>query len=147
MNQQEEFDMLFSCLKIIDEDKLNFPEVGSQNYHNLYKYQNKEEKFKLLINRKGHLNKQNLTYIMNSQRLKGLLVRLDMTGPPHIGIDGKKIDTPHVHIFDKNHNFGSIVEPLSRISNIIIKNELRDSLEAFLVYNNVDLKNKNIHHL
>ncbi|MDU3684463.1 MAG: hypothetical protein E7G01_01200 [Enterococcus faecalis] len=43
MNQQEEFDMLFSCLKIIDEDKLNFPEVGSQNYHNLYKYQNKEE--------------------------------------------------------------------------------------------------------
>lgn len=144
MNQQEEFDMLFSCLKIIDEDKLNFPEAGSQNYHNLFKHLDREEKFKLLINRKGHLNKQNLTYIMNSQSFKGLLVRLDMTGPPHVGLDGNEIDTPHVHIFDKNHNFGSVVEPLADISNIAIKNELRDSLEAFLVYNNVDLKNINI---
>lgn len=63
-----------------------------------------------------------------------------MTGPPHVGLNGIDIDTPHVHIFDEDHYNGTQVEPLNKISDEEIINELHDSLVAFLLYNNVDIK-------
>lgn len=54
-----------------------------------------------------------------------------MTGPPHVGLNGVDIDTPHVHIFDEDHYNGTQVEPLNKISDEEIINELHDSLVAF----------------
>ncbi|MBC9808209.1 DUF6978 family protein [Carnobacterium maltaromaticum] len=142
MEEDELFFELFNCLKVLGgTKKVRFPDFGSQSKYKIFKLNEYEEKFNLLINRKGHLDPNKLTYIMSSKSLGGLLVRLDMAGPPHTGIDGIDIPTPHVHIFDEEHNYGSIVEPLSELSNHDIVDELYDSLIAFLLYNNVETKN------
>lgn len=138
--EQALFDELFNCLKILEKQILEFPHIGSQNRHHFKSPELINEKFDMLINRKGHLNIDNLTYLMRSKR-HGLMVRLDMTGPPHVGLNGVDIDTPHVHIFDEEHYNGTQVEPLNKISDEEIINELHDSLVAFLLYNNVDIKN------
>ncbi|KAA9302087.1 MULTISPECIES: hypothetical protein [Aerococcus] len=135
---------LINCVKILTKNVINFPDYGSQSKFNLYNQLSKEEKYSLIVNRKGHLREDYLTYIMNSEEHK-IMVRLDYAGPPHDNRnpDGSitTIDTPHVHIFSEKYDNGRIAIPLSDISDKQIINELRDSLIAFLLYNNVDLSN------
>lgn len=134
------FKSLFKMQKILD-NKFFIPDAGSQYRQNLSCPDN-QENFNMIINRRGHINKGKLTYIMNSNSI-GNLIRLDMTGPSHIGFDDKNIPTPHVHIFDEEHNFGNIVVPLSELSNDTIT-EIFDSMGFFLWYNNVEINNLEI---
>lgn len=97
------------------------------------------ENLNMLINRKGHIDKNKLTYIMNSKIL-GQMIRLDMSGTSHIGFEGEDIPTPHVHIFDDAHNQGKIAVPLSSICNTPLGEELIESLFFFLKYNNVSME-------
>ena len=80
MSNQETFNDLFSCIKILERNQLTIPSVGFQRKYNLTKEFLEDEKFGLIINRKGHLNAENLTYIMSSKTYGGILVRLDISG-------------------------------------------------------------------
>ena len=62
MSNQETFNDLFSCIKILERNQLTIPSVGFQRKYNLTKEFLEDEKFGLIINRKGHLNAENLTY-------------------------------------------------------------------------------------
>ena len=62
--EQALFDELFNCLKILEKQIFEFPHIGSQNRHHLKSPELINEKFDMLINRKGHLNIDNLTYLM-----------------------------------------------------------------------------------
>ncbi|KAA9296578.1 DUF6978 family protein, partial [Aerococcus tenax] len=132
---------LLNCVKILTTTKINFPGHGNQSKFHLYNQLSEKEKFSLIINQKGHLREDYLTYIMNSEEYK-IMVRLDYSGAPHDNRnpDGSitTIETPHVHIFSDEYNNGAIAVPLENISSYTIVNELRDSLIAFLIYNNVD---------
>ncbi|HFI0042468.1 TPA: hypothetical protein ACGO8N_001877 [Streptococcus suis] len=125
------FDELLRCLKILKNNSLEFPELGTQNKHGVYKQDDASEQFELVINRKGHLNKSNLTYLMRSKSLNGILVRLDCNGTPH-----NDVPTPHIHIFDEEHDFGRIAIGLEDIE-ADLAHDLMESLIYFLDYNNV----------
>lgn len=141
--EQSIFEELLSCLKLLEKRAISFPEYGKQKGYKIFGESNIEKDYQLIVNRKGHDRDDCLTYVMQSATF-GLMVRLDVTGPPHEGLNSEMINTPHVHIFDEQHNDGKLVEPLSAISNTALEEELRDSLMAFLEYNNVDLNDVQI---
>lgn len=141
--EQSIFDELLNCLKMLEKRDILFPEYGKQKRYKLFGDSTIERDYQPFVNRKGHDRDDCLTYVMQSPTF-GLMVRLDVTGPPHEGLNSEMVDTPHVHIFDEHHNFGKLVEPLSAISNKTLQEELRDSLMAFLEYNNVDLNDVQI---
>lgn len=141
--KNEKYDELLELIKIFEKNKVTFPDNGQQNFHSLVAENNQPLSFQLLINRKGHLREDRLTYQMKSKEYD-VMVRLDMTGPPHASKSGELISTPHVHIFDERHNYGKWAVALSEISNHKIIIELHDSLEAFLLYNNVNIDNLEI---
>lgn len=138
MSNQETFNDLFSCIKILERNQLTIPSVGFQRKYNLTKKFLEDEKFGLIINRKGHLNAENLTYIMSSKTYGGILVRLDISGAPHSNPGYIDIPTPHLHIFDDDHGNGTIAYPLDSYEIFSLIEELCDSLHAFLSYNNVN---------
>ena len=129
------FQELLNCIKLLEQKTIQFPDVGKQRKYRLYCISDKNEKFELIINRKGHLNQQNLTYQLMSHTLKGVLVRLDCNGAPH-----DDVDTPHVHIFDEEHDYGRIAIGLGDLE-VNLANELLDSLIYFLDYTNVNYAN------
>lgn len=137
------YEQLLNLIKIVKKQSIDFPEYGNQNFHTILDKNDVENKFKLLINRKGHLRTDALTYQMMSEK-HGVMVRLDMTGTPHDDKDGNSVDTPHLHIFDERHNMGSWAIPLSEITDQEIIYELLDSLTVFLRYNTVETKNVKI---
>ena len=137
------YSSLMEMVKLIKKEKITFPENKNQNFHDLHDADSESKEFELLINRKGHLRDDVLTYQMKSKE-NGLLVRLDMTGPSHDDRDGNPIDTPQVHIFNEEHNQGRWAVPISEIIDTPIINILHDSLVSFLLYNKVELKNTQI---
>lgn len=134
----KKYEELLKLIKIFEKRRIEFPDYGKQNFHNLIARDNNQLTFRLLINRKGHLREDNLTYQMESKEY-GILIRLDMTGPSHSSTSGKLVNTPHVHIFDESHNDGKRAIPLSEINDQDIINTLHDSLLVFLLYNNVSI--------
>lgn len=139
----ELFGNLMALIKVLKKEKIDFPDYGTQNYHELHQIDEANNQFKLLINRKGHLREDALTYQMMSRKY-GILVRLDVTGSPHDDIDGNPVYPPHVHIFDEAHNNGRWAVSLSEITDTELVEEIYDSLLVFLRYNNVDLTNISI---
>lgn len=127
------FEDLLNCVKYFEKKIVEFPDAGKQKKYQLYRRKNKKEKFTLFINRKGHLNLDNLTYQMMSKTL-GVMVRLDWNGAPH-----DNIATPHIHIFDEEHNYGKIAVPVEEID-MDLATELQDSLVYLLDYTRVDYK-------
>jgi len=137
------YDMLLKIIKFFKKKtNFEFPDYGTQNFHDIVSKEDPDLIFKLLINRKGHVRENSLSYQMSSLKF-GPIVRLDMTGPAHDSKDGFLIETPHVHIFDERHNNGRWAIPLSEINDEKIINVLYDSLIIFLLYNNVDTTNVN----
>ncbi|TFI67833.1 hypothetical protein CKN63_03265 [Carnobacterium divergens] len=136
--EQKVYENLLKCVKILVENDFNYPGNGIQSKHMLHEKEFYKNKFNLIINRKGRERSDCLSYLMFSES-KGILVRLDMTGPPHTDRYGIDIDTPHVHIFDEEHNDGKFVEPLATITDKNIKGELIESLVVFFKYLNIDL--------
>lgn len=126
------FQELLKCVKILNSRSVAFPEQGSQNKYQLMRKSDESVQFSMIINRKEHLNKNNLTYQMISHTLKNVLVRLDCSGAPH-----NDVPTPHIHIFDREHDFGRKAIGLQDIE-ADLANELLESLYYFLDYNNVD---------
>lgn len=141
--ENEKFNELLLIVKYLQKNKIDFPDYGTQNIHTIIAENEFNNKFQLVINRKGHLRRDNLTYQMMSKRF-GILVRLDMSGSPHDDRFGNSVDTPHVHIFDEEHNNGRWAIPLSDLSDSEIIFELYDSLVLFLKYNNVKIDNVKI---
>ena len=76
------------------------------------------------------------------------MVRLDYSGSPHDNRDSDGnitiIETPHVHIFSDEYNNGAKAISLDDLSDYEIINPLRDSLIAFMLYNNVNINNISI---
>lgn len=134
------FEEILSCIKILNGKKLLIPDNKTQHYNYFYRFGDIKEKYKMLINRRGHVREEPLSFSFFSEK-HGYLVRLDMTGTPHEDMFGNELETPHVHIFDETHDNGKKVVPLSQITNEEIINELYDSLVAFLQYCNADLTN------
>ncbi len=131
---------IINCLKILKSNSLNIPENRKQAYTKFMNNHDEEDIYKLLVNRKGRVRENPLSYTFFSEKL-GRMIRLDMTGSPHEDIHENLIETPHVHIFDETHNDGKIVEPLSYITDEVLIHELRDSLIAILLFCNVDIAN------
>ena len=125
------FQELLNCVKILEKNIINLPPVGSQRKYKIQKYDDKLEKFVLVANRKGHLNLKNLTYMMISHSL-GALLRLDCNGAPH-----DEVPTPHLHIFDKEHDNGRLAIGLSDLG-LDLSQDLIASLIWFLDENKVE---------
>lgn len=103
-------------VKLMDKNKLEFPEHGLQSKHSAKNKLNPYDRYILIVNRKGHKRENTLSYQMNS-KTNGKIARIDMTGPPHDDRFGNPIPTPHAHIFDDNHNQGRWAVPLEDITN------------------------------
>ena len=63
------------------------------------------------------------------------MIRIDISGQEHDGVD-----TPHVHIFDEEHENGRIAIPLSDLPNYDPTDDVVKSLYEFLKYNEFDTK-------
>lgn len=126
---------------------MSFPDEGHQSKFHLYNELDKEERYSLIINRKGHLREDYLTYVMFSEEHK-IMVRLDYSGSPHDNRDSDgnitTIETPHVHIFSDEYNNGANAISLDDLSDYKIIYPLRDSLIAFMLYNNGNIDNISI---
>jgi hypothetical protein len=134
------YNSLMNMIKIFRKGKISIPDNGKHNFQDLHDAGSRSKEFELLINRKGHLREDVLTYQMRSKE-SGLLIRLDMTGPSHDDRDGNPVNTPHLHIFNEEYNDGKWAIALSDIIETPIMNLLHDSLSFFLLYNKVDISN------
>lgn len=131
INNQFIFDDLFNCIKKFEKRIVEFPDSGNQNKHNLYRETDRNDKFTVIINRKGHLNLDNLTFQLMSKTY-GTMVRLDWNGATH-----DDVPTPHIHIFDDDHDNGRMAIPLDQSLDAFVQ-ELFDSFTYFLDYNNIE---------
>ncbi|MDW4232606.1 DUF6978 family protein [Staphylococcus saprophyticus] len=132
------FDNLMKKIKVFEKKFSTLPIAGEQAKHKLIHVIDHEEKFTLIINRKGHRNRNNLTLIINSSTYKSSMVRFDVNGSDHENPpDFKVIPTPHLHIFTDEYDNGRIAVPLNEITDIILVNEIIDSLEFFMDYTNI----------
>ncbi|MBU5242848.1 hypothetical protein [Lactococcus lactis] len=75
-NREEYFKAVFDALKILVNKEIILPKPGEQERYPLATV-DLSENLNILINRKGHIDKNKLTYIMNSKIL-GQMIRLDM---------------------------------------------------------------------
>lgn len=125
---EEAYVSLFNCRKILVDKLIKLPLSGEQKTYDAFKINDERETFNVIVNRKGHLNPDNLTYLLWSRY--GILIRIDMSGAPH-----EDVETPHVHIFDKEHDFGRKAIALSEITNVDLLKDIVDSFDYFLRYN------------
>ncbi|WP_165982066.1 DUF6978 family protein [Macrococcoides canis] len=140
----ETFSILMDKVKIFTNTFRELPIQSEEKTYKLTHLIDNEEKFTLRINRKGHRNKDNLTIIIHSDTLHSQMVRFDVNGSDHTNFPaGVDIPTPHVHIFTDEFQNGQIAIPLNEITDIILINELIDSLEFFIDYVKIDRRNIN----
>lgn len=136
------YNNLLGKIKAFENNIVNLPCFGQQSKHDLIHIIDDTERFKLIINRKGHRNPDTLTIMLNSFSNKLPMIRFDVNGadhenPPH----GTVVPTPHLHIFTDEYQDGCIALPLSEVNNSIVINEIKDSLEFFADYSNIRLEN------
>lgn len=138
---KENYEKLLKKIKVFEKNIVNLPGIGEQTKHNLTQIIDKSEKFKLIINKKGHRNSENLTIILNSITHKCSMVRFDVNGSDHANPpNNERIPTPHIHIFTDEYMNGGIAIPLHEIDDIELIDELLDSLEFFIDYTNIKRK-------
>ncbi|WP_225364532.1 DUF6978 family protein, partial [Lentilactobacillus parakefiri] len=68
-----------------------------------------------------------------------VLLRIDLVGATHRGIP-----TPHVHIFDDEHDNGFLAIPLDKLEKYNLTEDIIESLQEFLKYNNFDINELSI---
>lgn len=137
--EKDEYKRLLKLTKTLDNTEINLPIAGEQNKYDITANYKPKEKFMALANRKGHINVENLTFIMRSNA-QGIMMRFDVCGAPH-----NNIPTPHLHVFDGEHNFGWNVISYEDLPNQLQKvvsspAHLIENLEIFLEFNNISLK-------
>lgn len=126
------YESLLKKIKIFENNIVRLPIPGEQSKHTLIHIIDDSEKFRLIINKKGHRNPDNLTILLNSMSYKSPMIRFDVNGSDHA-----QVPTPHLHIFTEEYDNGKIVIPLSDITNKELVNELLDSLEFFMNFANI----------
>lgn len=131
-------------IKVFKAKVLTIAPPGDQSRHNLYNHVDKDEKFTLIVNRKGHRNLHNLTILLNKVTKNEILVRFDVNGSDHQNPDGTIIPTPHLHLYNDEYDNGGIAIPLSEVSDTSLIKELDDSLEFFMNYTNIKKENVKI---
>lgn len=127
---------LTNLSKIVVNNEIYIPAFSNETRTKIVSEVNDDIKFELIINRKGHRNKNIFSLVFMSPNFENkIMMRLDYSGTSHAGIE-----TPHVHIFDEAHDFGKRAVLLEELSEIQINN-YSDSLDWFLMTNRVK-KNK-----
>ena len=128
------FIMLVELYKRVVGNEIEIPAYSKETRTNLIADLTDEYKFELIINRKGHRNKNIFSLVFLSSKYRdNKLMRLDFTGQSHRGIE-----TPHVHIFDSKHDFGKNAGQLKDIVGIEVK-DYNKALEWFLEENHVNM--------
>ncbi|MBK0040790.1 MULTISPECIES: hypothetical protein [unclassified Leuconostoc] len=126
------FDKLKSLAKLVVNNEIHVPSFSNETRTDLEAQVNDNIRFELIINRKGHRNKNIFSLVFLSPRYDNkIMTRLDYSGTSHKGVE-----TPHVHIYDEKHDFGKNALPLSALSADDIKTYM-DALDWFLNDNNV----------
>lgn len=128
----EKYQKLHSYPKVVNRKKIDCAPQGDQKVIKGHAVFNPSEEFTVIQARKGHVRKNDLSYVLMHKT--GIMLRIDLIGATHHGTP-----TPHVHIFDDDHNEGLDVVPLADIANYDSTFEIVTSLAAFLRYNNFDL--------
>ena len=123
---------------------MNKPDIpcatqGEQRVFNAHAIFNSNEQFKVIQVRKGHIRKTDLSYVL-MYKSSSVMLRIDIIGATHQGIP-----TPHVHIYDVDHEQGCLAIPLSQLKGYLPTSNIVDSLVEFLKYNNFDLKDVQIY--
>lgn len=130
---QSESDALIALEKVkIDETLHDFPVLGGVANINLISRDGREN-FVLDI-RRGRIDLKKATF-QNRYRQTTILVRVDISGPPHRNPDGVEIPSPHIHIY--REGFGDKwAEP---IPTSVFKNtnDLWQTLEDFFAFCNI----------
>lgn len=133
----QKFKELFNLEKSCNNFKLDVPPFGEQAKYGITAIFDPKQAFTALLNRKGHIRTDNLTFIMHSTT-NGMMVRYDVSGADHNGLP-----TPHLHIFDSLHHNGRDVITGDQLGNLKVDTTSPDllirSLERFLKFNHVAL--------
>ncbi|CBL91481.1 MULTISPECIES: DUF6978 family protein [Leuconostoc] len=134
MSNQQLFTQLKQLAKLVEGNSVTVPAFSKESRTLLKDKATRNSKFDLIINKKGHRNKDIFSLvIMSSNYPDKIMMRLDYSGSSHKGVE-----TPHVHIFDEQHDFGSKAISLQNLSSIMI-NQYMDALTWFLKENSVDM--------
>ncbi|MGV3094736.1 DUF6978 family protein [Staphylococcus borealis] len=140
--KKELFETLMDKIKVFEKSVVNIPIAGEQTKHNIIHISDESEKFKLIINKKGHRNPDNLSILLNSISQKHPMVRFDVNGADHSNPPNDTvIPTPHLHIFTDEYDNGGIAIPLSEVKDEELVEELSDSLDFFMDYTNISHEN------
>ncbi|HAT55849.1 MAG TPA: hypothetical protein DCW31_11550 [Lactobacillus sp.] len=121
---------LLAYPKILNQKAIVCANQGKQTAFKGHAITKAIEKFTVIQVRKGHLHKDDLTYVLSHVR-DGIMLRIDIHGAPHNGLS-----TPHVHIYDNVHKNGAVAIPLEDLKNYDPTDDIVESLVAFLDYTN-----------
>lgn len=133
LNQQL-FIQLKQLAKLVEGNRITIPAFSKQSRTVLKDKATTNSKFDLIINKKGHRNKDVFSLVIMSNNYPDkIMMRLDYSGSTHRGVE-----TPHVHIFDEQHEYGSKAVSLADLSSFAV-GQYMDALQWFLEENSVDV--------
>lgn len=140
--EKEIYEQLMCKIKVFEKNIVNLPRVGEQIQHHLIHIIDDVERFKLIINKRGHKNPDNLTIMLYSMNQNSTMIRFDVNGSDHANPPNfDRIPTPHLHIMTDEYKNGTIAIPLYDIQNIELINEMIDALDFFMDYTKIKKDN------
>lgn len=133
----QKFNELLNLEKSCNDSMLDVAPMREQTKYGITAIFESKQTFVALMNRKGHIRTDNLTFIMRS-KTSGTMMRYDVSGADHNGLP-----TPHLHIFDSLHHNGRDVITGDQLGDLKVDTTSPDllikSLERFLQFNHVAL--------
>lgn len=140
--EKEIYEQLMRKIKVFEKNIVNLPSVGEQIQHHLIHIIHDAERFKLIINKRGHKNPDNHTIMLYSMNQNSTMIRFDVNGSDHANPPNfNRIPTPHLHIMTDEYKNGTIAIPLHDIQNIELINEMIDALDFFMDYTKIKKDN------
>ncbi|WP_375054752.1 DUF6978 family protein [Staphylococcus pseudintermedius] len=140
--EKEIYEQLMCKIKVFEKNIVNLPRVGEQIQHHFIHIIDDAERFKLIINKRGHKNPDNLTIMLYSMNQNSTMIRFDVNGSDHANPPNfDRIPTPHLHIMTDEYKNGTIAIPLYDIQNIELINEMIDALDFFMDYTKIKKDN------
>lgn len=133
--EQPLYNELHKIIKITNSSLLVCALPGQQRYFSGHAIANSSIQFKVVQNRKGHHNPNNLSYVLFHGSSE-IMIRVDLNGQEHAGVK-----TPHIHIYNEDFKNGKLAIPLNEMANYNVTEDIIESLAAFLKYNNFEIKN------
>lgn len=133
MLTQSEVDYLLEALKVIvNKGIFSMPRAGERKEFDVIS-EDRKERFIIDINRAGRINLRKQT-LQERYRKTEILLRLDVSGPPHTNPNGETISCPHLHVY--REGFGAKwAHPVP--ADLIISDDVFSTLISFLEYCNV----------